>query len=166
MKNAFTMLVCSTSGSKFSRWGGTTRTIGETIDDVCLLVPLPPDPDGKEQWLGYNSKYQFVLLSPISKSDSGEMIKVDDPIHFLRDVKPYLGLIRQFLPKVFTFEMFSSVCKDHEVREVKDTTAFWGSNKRDQMLICYGRLLEIVPNPNEVILLEDKIEITKFTTEQ
>ncbi len=166
-KNKFaTFLIAQTSNQKFVRTGNFCRTVGDRLGEWTVLVPLPFTPDGDEQWACVNQDGKFAVCIADKTKDEGQIVPVEDLGHFLFDIKPLLGYVRQFLPKILTEEMFRTVANKHDSIDVfvnrnGTGTAIW-EKACNSMLICYGRLLEMAPNPNEVAMLDNSIRISNL----
>jgi hypothetical protein len=171
IKNTVAFLIVRTSNLKFSRTGSYKKTIGDKVGEWCLLIPLPFNPDGQEQWVVVNQFKEFAICTPNDSKDSGAIFKIEDIAHFLADIKPHMAHISSKLPKIFTYEMFQSIVKSSGASNVYEDAegngiAVWenGECNNRQAAICYGRLMESLPNPNEVILQQNKVTVCNFKT--
>lgn len=144
--------------------------IGDVIDDYSLFFPIAKTND-MEQWLCVDRNAKFVLMN-FSGEANDIVCYIDDPHYYLSHQRHQMYEIHKYLPKkLYRSDFVRLVSKYngiyHPSTSLKDDyKAFWIESQYKHMYICYGRLLELVNNSNDVFVNEGYITVRNRTREE
>lgn len=129
--------------------------IGDRVGGWALLLPLYDD-----SWLAADEKGRIANIIPDREEDCANVVtEVVDVVYFVCHSRKF-GRIDKMVKKTIDIYEFRSVCHEHGcVRTNSYANKFIGRWERvdKNYWIAYGRLRELVPEPNCLVTMGNEI---------